>query len=95
MQLTQRQQNAIDDATKAMRQTLKAAYPEDFPVLFVAAVTGMFASLIRGELGSQLMNVVNEELKAGNLVLTRRTGFGSPHNPAVKARAVRANAHRT
>jgi hypothetical protein len=86
VQLTERQQAAIDNAQQALRETLKAAYPEDFPVLFVAAVTGMFASLVHGELGRQLMSVINDTLKPANLVLSRRHGFGSPSHAATRGK---------
>jgi hypothetical protein len=89
MQLTARQQTAIETAGTAMRDSLKTAYPEDFPVLFVAAVTGLFASLVNGELGRQLLNVINDELRPANLMLARRTGFGSPNNPAARVKAAR------
>jgi hypothetical protein len=81
VQLTDRQQAAIDNAQRAMRETLKAAYPEDFPMLLVVAVTGMFAGLVHGELGRQLMTIINTELKPANLALMRRTGIGSAGHP--------------
>jgi hypothetical protein len=81
VQLTPRQQKVVKDAQSALRETLKRAYPEDFPVLFVAAATGLFASLVHGELGSQLMTVINAELKPANLQLARRHGFGAVNHP--------------
>jgi hypothetical protein len=86
VQLTDRQQTAIDNAQRAMRETLKAAYPEDFPMLLVAAVTGMFASLVHGDLGRQLMTIINTELKPANLQLARRGGFGAPGHPATRVK---------
>jgi hypothetical protein len=82
MELSERQQSAITEAQSALRETLKAAYPEDFPVLFVAAVTGMFAALVHGELAAPLIKLVNAELRGAgaNLILQHRYGFGSARN---------------
>jgi hypothetical protein len=86
VELTDRQQRAIDNATKAMRESLKAAYPspQDFGVLYLCAVTGAFATLASSAAGSPLMAVINAELKSANLTLSRRSGFGAPNHPLTK-----------
>jgi hypothetical protein len=55
--------------------------------LFVCAVVGSFAALAHGELGSQLVNLINTELRPANLVLSRRGGIGSPGHPLTRKRA--------
>jgi hypothetical protein len=89
MELTARQQAAIDAANKAMRRVLAEAYPApaDHGLLFVSAVVGSFAALARGELGRELVNLINAELKPANLVLSRRTGVGAVNHPLTKKRA--------
>jgi hypothetical protein len=89
MRLTPRQEQAVAEAQRAMRDSLKRAYPEptDHALLFVCAVTSSFASLVHGDLGSQLMNIINAELNPANLMLARARGFGSPGHPLGRKRA--------
>ena len=88
MELTARQQKAIDAANKAMRRVLADAYPApaDHGLLFVCAIVASFAALAHGELGSQLVNLINTELKPANLMLSRRGGIGSPGHPLTRKR---------
>jgi hypothetical protein len=86
VELSERQQRAIDNATKAMRESLKASYPraEDHGLLYLCAVTAAFATLASSAAGSQLINVVNEQLRSANVILARRTGIGSATHPLTK-----------
>jgi hypothetical protein len=88
MHLTSRQEAAIAASQRAMRRVLAEAYPEpsDHGLLFVCAVVASFTALASSDLGARLRTVVNDELKASNLVLTRRSGFGSPNHPLTRAR---------
>jgi hypothetical protein len=84
--LTARQESAIEAAQEALREVLKAAYPApaDFSVLYMAAIVGAFTTLARAELAPQLLAVINAELKPANLVLARRTGIGAPGHPLTR-----------
>lgn len=65
MELTERQQAAIDRARKAMRDVLQTAYPHDFARLWAAAVVSDFvgvcsASLHQRELVAVLSTALRE-----------------------------------
>jgi hypothetical protein len=89
VELTRRQEQVIDEATKALRDTLKRAYPEpgDHAVLYLAAVVGSFVAVAGSDFGARLMAVVNEQLRPANLQLSRRSGFGSPTHPLTRKKA--------
>jgi hypothetical protein len=90
VQFTPRQEAAIDNAQRALRETLKKAYPEptDFVVLYLAAVTSAFTAVVRGELAPRLMAIVNGELKPANLTLSRARGFGALNHPGAARKRV-------
>jgi hypothetical protein len=86
MRLTSRQEQAVAESQQAMRDSLKRAYPEpgDHAVLYLAAVVGSFVAVAGSDFGVRLMAVVNEQLRPVNMMLTRRSGFGSPTHPLSK-----------
>jgi hypothetical protein len=101
MELTSRQQAAIDAANQAMRRVLAEAYPEpaDHALLFVCAVVGSFAALAHGELGKPAGEPDQQRIEAGEppAVAAHRVRRAQPpaHQAGIKPAVGRGRPSRT
>jgi hypothetical protein len=73
VELTKRQEEAIEAGRKALRETIRQAYPLDVVPLVAVGIVGMFADVIRASAASrELIEIVNRELAQTGLEVVRK-----------------------